>query len=49
MKEPIKTGMYQGELITHEGHEKMLDDFMMLMVDKKQAGRHTNPGDIRLT
>ena len=27
MKEPIKTGMYQGELITHEGHEKMLDEF----------------------
>ena len=27
MKEPIKTGMYKGELITQEGHEKMLDEF----------------------
>jgi aldehyde:ferredoxin oxidoreductase len=27
MNEPIKTGMYKGELITHEGHEKMLDEF----------------------
>lgn len=27
MKEPVKTGQFKGELITREGHDKMLDDY----------------------
>ena len=27
MKEPVKTGKHKGQLITREGHDKMLDEF----------------------
>lgn len=41
MKEPIKSGMYKGELISEEGHEKMLNEFYEVNGWDKKTGWQT--------
>jgi len=48
MKEPIKSGQFKGELITREGHDKMLDEYYEAKGWDKKTGWQTKETLIKL-